>query len=104
MPVAAIVPARVLSAPLRLLLLAALNAALLRLQAPNWVTWSLQVDGEDLLRSLQPEASFVLGNRTVLVGGADGTTSRRREIAILLHPHLPSVGVFNRDAGGGSAK
>lgn len=44
--------------------------------SPNWATWSLEESGEDLLRSVQPEASFQLDNATVLnVGGVIGTTN-----------------------------
>jgi hypothetical protein len=41
--------------------------------SPNWATWSLTVGGEDMLRSVQPEASFQLDNETTLsVGGVVG--------------------------------
>ena len=30
------------------------------LMTPNWATWSMEVGGEDLLRAVQPEASFEL--------------------------------------------
>ena len=30
------------------------------LTSPNWATWSMEVGGEDLLRAVQPEASFEL--------------------------------------------
>jgi hypothetical protein len=43
---------------------------------PNWATWSLEESGEDLLRSVQPEASFQLDNSTMFdVGGVVGTTN-----------------------------
>ena len=50
--------------------------------SPNWATWALEEGGEDLLRSLQPEASFQLDNANassevgvILVGGVLGTTN-----------------------------
>eukprot|EP01050_Picozoa_sp_SAG11_P017194 SAG11_NODE_2451_length_3346_cov_3.959347_1_plen_175_part_00 len=42
---------------------------------PNWVTWSLLSGGDDLLRSVQPEASFMVENRTFMVGGVAGTSN-----------------------------
>lgn len=44
--------------------------------APNWATWSLVEGGEDLLRSVQPAASFQLDNKTIInVGGVLGATN-----------------------------
>ena len=48
-----------------------------RAAAQRWLTAALKTlfvcrlvsNGEDLLRSLQPEASFMVGNETVLIGG-----------------------------------
>lgn len=37
---------------------------------PNWVTWSIHEGQDDLLRSVQPESTFQLDNKTVLLVGA----------------------------------
>jgi hypothetical protein len=43
------------------------------LVSPNWVTWSYSIGGDELLRSVQPEASFEIDNKTeLLVGGVTG--------------------------------
>ena len=45
--------------------------------SPNWATWELREGDDDLLRSVQPEASFQLdgSNATLLVGGVAGTSN-----------------------------
>eukprot|EP00035_Acanthoeca_spectabilis_P039477 m.62578 g.62578 ORF g.62578 m.62578 type:complete len:884 (+) comp9617_c0_seq3:22-2673(+) len=42
--------------------------------SPNWATWSLTEGGEELLRAVQPEATFQLDNTTMFsVGGLTGS-------------------------------
>ena len=52
------------------------------LTSPNWATWSLTVEGDDMLRSVQPEASFQLDNATtLLVGGVIGASPGQTNFA-----------------------